>query len=98
MRLVEEQILNERFDPHFNPAIFAGGGFAEGFLAAQMNNIDVGIVHFGEREQMMNALGLHQRRPAFVMPFRSGLALGKQSLLHLQNQVGVFAMCRGNDA
>src|SRR5258706_13166651 len=47
---------------------------------------------------MMDAFSLHERRTAFVMPLRPGLAFGQKFLLKFQDQVGVLTMRRRYDS
>ena len=78
------------------PAGLAGHGGAQGLVATEVDDIDVGVEQLREGHQVMDAFGLDDGRPAVVMPFGPGLALGQQLVLQLQDQVRVLAM-RGRD-
>src|SRR3954470_19227155 len=46
----------------------------------------------------MDAFCFVYRGPAFMMPFRAGLAFSHQLLLKLEHEVGIFAVRSRNDA
>ena len=63
-----------------------------------MHHINVGSRHLGKSHQVVYPLGLDQRRAAFVVVFRAGLAGGEELLLKDSDQLRILAMGRGDHA
>ena len=95
---VEHEVLNECFDEDVHPALAGGDGFAQGFEAAQMDDVSVRAGHGGEGHEVMHALGLHAGRTAVVVRLRSGAPAGEEFLLQLGDKRFVFAVGGDDDA
>src|SRR5262249_31591439 len=95
---VEQQVLDEGFDPHFDTAILASRRFAERLVAAQVDDVNRSVEYGGKGQQVMHALGFDQRRAALMMPLGPGFSLSEQPLLQFEDEVGVFAMSGGDDS
>ena len=93
---IEEEILNQGFNPDMHALFRAPDRFAQGFFATQVDDVDMSAGHFRESHEMMYALRFDYRWPAPVMPFRAGLAFGEEFLLQCRNEISVFAV-RGGD-
>ena len=52
---IEQEILNQRFDPDVHAALRAATRFAQRFLATQMHDVNVRAGQFGEGHEMMHA-------------------------------------------
>ena len=89
---VEDKILDEGFDVDTDAAAARGKSFGECFLTTEMDDVSGRAGEFGERHQVMHALGFNGGRAAFVMPFGPGFAGGKKFPLAFRNQSFVFAM------
>ena len=92
MRLIEQEILDQRLHPDLNAAQAPANRFLEGLLATEVNDIHWSRGHFSEAHEVIHTFGFHPRRAAVVMSFRSGSSAREKLFLRFRNESFVFAM------
>ncbi len=95
---IEEEVLDEGFDGDFDTAEFGGNGDFEGFLAGEVDDVDVGVVHGGEGHEVVGTFGFDERRAGFVVEGGAGVAGGEEFFLAFGDGGIIFAVGGGDDA
>src|ERR1700738_3538534 len=69
IRLIQKQMLNQRFNPSLHRAIAGCEGSAQRFVPPHMPNVDMRTQESREAHEMMNSPRCHNRGTTFVMSF-----------------------------